>query len=276
MLRSPAHYRPVRRLPENGSGRDFVVGDLHGHTAALRFLLREVAFHPREDRLISVGDLIDRGEYSEQAVGLLDMPWFHAVRGNHEDMLIAVVDGAFDFEAWAKVGGEWARSVPPERLVRLADRLRELPLALMVGEGPDGFNVVHAEFFGDDRTLGIGHFSEHVRQRLLWGRQLVGGSAPGKAATLHKGLSTTYCGHTPVERVMRIGAQVFIDTGVFTRTGQLTMVDHASGQFVSVSNTDAVGAGALDWSWPGEGDGGVSDAFDRDPQPASPDPARAP
>lgn len=252
MGKSVPLYRPVRRLPANRRGRDFVVGDLHGHTAALRHLLRDVAFDPQEDRLLSVGDLVDRGEHSDQAIALLEMPWFHAVRGNHEDMLIAVVDGALEFSAWAKVGGDWARGVPADVLADYANRLRELPLALIVGGPDDGFNIVHAEFFGDDRTLGAGHFSEHVRQRLLWGRQLVGGTAPGKPESLHKGLSTTYCGHTPVERVTRIGSQLFIDTGVFTRTGQLTMVEHGTGEAFSISAVDAEMAGADQWPWPGE------------------------
>ncbi|HTJ93862.1 MAG TPA: metallophosphoesterase [Pararobbsia sp.] len=251
-MKSAAVYRPVRRLPANRRGRDFVVGDLHGHTAALRHLLRDVGFDPREDRLLSVGDLVDRGDHSAQAIDLLDMPWFHAVRGNHEDMLIAVVDGLLDFDAWAKVGGEWARGLPREVLADYADRLRELPLALMVGGPGDGFNIVHAEFFGDDGALGAGHFSEHVRQRLLWGRQLVGGTAPAKPESLHIGLSMTYCGHTPVDRVTRIGAQLFIDTGVFTRNGQLTMVEHATGKAWAVSAARAQIDGAEQWPWPGE------------------------
>ncbi|RKP57879.1 metallophosphoesterase [Pararobbsia silviterrae] len=243
-------YRPVRRLPANRRGRDFIIGDLHGHTGALRHLLRDVAFDPAEDRLLSVGDLVDRGDHSAQAIGLLDMPWFHSVRGNHEDMLIAVVDGLLDFEGWAKVGGEWAREVPREILAGYAERLRVLPLALIVGSEHERFNIVHAEFFGDDRALDVGHFSDHVRQRLLWGRQLVGGTAPGTAAALHAGLSTTYCGHTPVERVTRIGAQVFIDTGVFTRTGELTIVEHATGVTRSIAPAQAAAAGADDWPWP--------------------------
>jgi serine/threonine protein phosphatase 1 len=244
------HHRPVRRLPANRSGRDFVLGDLHGHTTVLRYLLRQVAFDVREDRLLSVGDLIDRGDHSEQAIGLLDLPWFHAVRGNHEDMLISVSDGLLNYEHWAKVGGEWARRVPLDVLASYAARLRELPLALMVGAPGEGFNLVHAEFFGDDAALGAGHFSEHVRERMLWGRQLIGGTAHVSPEILHRGLSPTYCGHTPVERVQTVGAQVFVDTGVFTRMGRLTMVEPATGASHAVSAAAAAEAGAAEWPWP--------------------------
>jgi serine/threonine protein phosphatase 1 len=251
-VKKEVHYRPVRRLPTNRSGRDCVLGDLHGHTTALRYLLRQAAFDVRHDRLLSVGDLVDRGDYSEEAIGLLERPWFHAVRGNHEDMLISVVDGRLDFEHWAKVGGEWARSVPREVLASHAARLRELPLALMVGTPGEGFNLVHAEFFGSDTALGAGYFSEHVRERLLWGRQLIGGTAGASPETLHRGLSPTYCGHTPVERVQTVGAQIFVDTGVFTRMGRLTMVEPATGASHTVSAAEAARAGADSWPWPGD------------------------
>ncbi len=257
-MKKEVHYRPVRRLPANRSGRDFVLGDLHGHTTALRYLLRQVAFDVRDDRLLSVGDLVDRGDHSEAALELLERPWFHAVRGNHEDMLISVVEGRLDFKQWAKVGGEWARSVPPEVLASHAARLRELPLALMVGAPGEGFNLVHAEFFGSDTALGAGYFSEHVRESLLWGRQLIGGTTGASPETLHRGLSPTYCGHTPVERVQTVGAQIFIDTGVFTRMGRLTMVEPATGASHAVSAAEAARAGADSWPWPG--DAGPSDA----------------
>ena len=51
----------VARFEENATGRDFVVGDLHGMFSHLEALLNEVAFDESADRLFSVGDLIDRG-----------------------------------------------------------------------------------------------------------------------------------------------------------------------------------------------------------------------
>ena len=53
--------RLLDQLPENTQGRDFLIGDLHGYYQALMQALEEVAFDPDTDRLISVGDLIDRG-----------------------------------------------------------------------------------------------------------------------------------------------------------------------------------------------------------------------
>jgi len=214
----------------NRAGRDFVVGDLHGCVDALRFLLREVGFDAARDRLFSVGDLIDRGAQSDEALALLERPWFYPVLGNHEDALCAVVDGRLDRRRWYAIGGAWAAAVPDGRLAQYARRLRELPLVRVVGSGASRFNVLHAEFFGDDAELDAGGFDNAVREQLLWGRELALGRGHPPA-----GLSITYCGHTPMCEVKQIGAQMFIDTGAFTDEGRLTLVEAGSARRWSVS-----------------------------------------
>jgi hypothetical protein len=77
----------VCRLARNARGRDLIVGDIHGHFTKLAAALEAIGFDDSIDRLISVGDLVDRGPESLLALGWLAKPWFHAVRGNHEDML---------------------------------------------------------------------------------------------------------------------------------------------------------------------------------------------
>lgn len=80
---------PVLRLPRNLKGRSLLVGDVHGQFSGLRAALERVGFNPDAgDRLISVGDLVDRGPESDAAIDWLAYPWFFPVRGNHEDMAI--------------------------------------------------------------------------------------------------------------------------------------------------------------------------------------------
>jgi serine/threonine protein phosphatase 1 len=234
----------VQHHPANRAGRDFIVGDLHGCVDALRFLLREVEFDPARDRLFSVGDLVDRGTQSEEALALLDKPWFHAVLGNHEDALCAVVEGRLKKQWWYGIGGLWSVQVPMEKLRAYAQRLRALPLVRVVGSGSERFNVLHAEFLGSDAELDADHFSDEVRQQLLWGRSLAMGSGDPMSQL---GLSLTYCGHTPMRDVQQIGAQVFIDTGAFGLGGKLTMVEARTTRRWSVTNDVArsVGASAL-------------------------------
>ena len=237
----------VCRHPPNTSGRDFVVGDLHGCVDALRYLLREIAFDPARDRLFSVGDLVDRGSQSEEALALLDKPWFHAVLGNHEEALCAVVEGTMRRDWWYGIGGAWADALTEEKMLRYERRLRELPLVRVVGSGAARFNILHAEFFGSDDDLDAGIFTERVRQQMLWGRELALGNAdPARQA----GLSITYCGHTPMRDMGRIGSQVFVDTGAFALTGKLTITEALTPRVWSVSLDTALAEGAAQLALP--------------------------
>jgi serine/threonine protein phosphatase 1 len=234
----------VQHHATNVRGRDFVVGDLHGCVDALRYLLRVITFDPDKDRLFSVGDLVDRGEHSEEALALLDKPWFFAVLGNHEDTLCAVADGRVRRQWWYGIGGVWAADLPDERLRHYAEILQTLPLARVVGSGKDRFNILHAEFFGTDAELDAGNYSAETRQRLLWGRDLaVGNGDPQR----QRGLSLTYCGHTPMRDIKQIGSQVFIDTGAFGPGGKLTIVEPLALRrwSISVEEARAEGAAAL-------------------------------
>jgi len=78
----------VKRLPKNVLGRDFVIGDIHGRFQLVDQALLAVDFDRERDRLFSVGDLVDRGPEPLRALEFLAQPWFHAVRGNHEDMFL--------------------------------------------------------------------------------------------------------------------------------------------------------------------------------------------
>ncbi len=66
----------------------WVVGDLHGCYTNLMNKLDTIGFDNKKDLLISVGDLVDRGAENVECLELITFPWFRAVRGNHEHMMI--------------------------------------------------------------------------------------------------------------------------------------------------------------------------------------------
>ncbi|GDG88624.1 serine/threonine-specific protein phosphatase 1 [Escherichia coli] len=66
----------------------WVVGDLHGCYTNLMKKLETIGFDTKKDLLISVGDLVDRGAENVECLELITFPWFRAVRGNHEHMMI--------------------------------------------------------------------------------------------------------------------------------------------------------------------------------------------
>lgn len=80
----------VGMLHPNTLGRDLIIGDLHGHYDTLRHLLCENRFDKKIDRVISVGDVIDRGPRSWDCLQLFREPWFHGVKGNHELALLGM------------------------------------------------------------------------------------------------------------------------------------------------------------------------------------------
>jgi serine/threonine protein phosphatase 1 len=213
----------------NTTGRDFVVGDLHGEFSQFAELRKAVSFDTARDRIFCVGDLIDRGEDSEAVLGLLSESWFFSVIGNHEQMLLMTANDMKFRGWWVDNGGGWCAT---RSIQRCAEAVFDLPLAISVGDGEERFNVIHAEFFGSDTDLDAGNFDAEVRERLLWGRSLV----PGHADHISQhGLSPTYCGHTIVKAPFNIGRHHFIDTGAFTADGALTMVEPKTG--VAVRST---------------------------------------
>ena len=99
-----------RRMTANTRGRDLAVGDIHGHFERLQECLEAVEFDPAVDRLFSVGDLVDRGPASPQALEWLAKPWFHAVQGNHESLAVNHLRGGrVDLDMYRAAGGGWFR-----------------------------------------------------------------------------------------------------------------------------------------------------------------------
>ena len=98
---------PLKILNPNLVGRDFIIGDLHGSYSIFKNLLKNISFNPEIDRIISVGDLIDRGPDSPNCLSLIREPWFHAVLANHEQMMIEKFRDGYMGNFWFNNGGIW-------------------------------------------------------------------------------------------------------------------------------------------------------------------------
>lgn len=148
-----------KTLEVNEVGRDFVCGDLHGAFERVEQFLEHVKFDVNRDRLISVGDLVDRGPENELCLRLLEEPWFYAVQGNHEQLMSQFYDPSLGpyGQWWAPNGGFWGvrygnRNDPDYfsdqgmQIRDLAKKTTELPLLITVPM-KDGrkFHVIHAE-----------------------------------------------------------------------------------------------------------------------------------
>jgi len=238
----------IEHHPAATTGRDFIVGDVHGHRRELECELSSQGFAPeRGDRLFMVGDLVDRGPHSLGCLDVLDWPGVYAVRGNHEQATIDYIErvlrpvselDSINFEHWVlQNGGRWlaeyARYASRDSLQSVQDRLLRLPHVIVVGEGVHRYNIVHAELADRDAPKGVwldadidAGLPEANPRQLLWGRQLIGRARTTAVDPAVPGLSPTYCGHTVLPGPVQHASHVFLDTGAFTEDGWLTVVQH--------------------------------------------------
>ena len=77
----------------------YVIGDVHGRFTQLKQLERDVPWDLEKDKIVFLGDLIDRGDGIREVVDevrrlMSQNPSIVALRGNHEQMLLDCVDFA--------------------------------------------------------------------------------------------------------------------------------------------------------------------------------------
>ncbi|MCP8462759.1 metallophosphoesterase [Pseudomonas sp. ZM23] len=230
--------RTLQRFARNLRGRDFVVGDVHGHFELIERLLARVGFDEGVDRLFAAGDLVDRGPYSPRVVDWLQRPWFHSVRGNHEQLVIDVVLAGDDRDLHFRNGGQWLYQLPQDERERIARSLLDLPLAIEVeiGEGRR-VGIVHAEApvspaFPDwDSGMAAlagemgGAARKSAAALAMWARTRIEGEDDAEVP----GLARLYVGHTAQVSVRRLGNTHYIDTGSGYSDGCLSLVDIVTG-----------------------------------------------
>ncbi len=91
--------------------RTFIIGDIHGCIASFKHLLYKVLDFSNVDRLILLGDYIDRGSNSRAVINEI----IHlrnrgysiiTLLGNHEQMLLSASKFPENFALWKRNGGE--------------------------------------------------------------------------------------------------------------------------------------------------------------------------
>lgn len=227
----------VTRLPVNKRGRDIVVGDIHGEFSSLERELQRVGFDRRSDRLICVGDLVDRGSESEEAAHWLKQRWFYSVLGNHDCSLILSSDR---FPEWLKNRDDgclaahlcaehnWFNALSDLHQDALLDALAELPLVIEIAVPGSAVGIVHAsvpkgfDWQGFLRLVRGPSLSLCEMIPILWDREAVRNGIPvadvGPPAEHDPrsidGVAHVIHGHTitPDRRIWRCGNRYVIET----------------------------------------------------------------
>jgi serine/threonine protein phosphatase 1 len=234
----------IKYLPSNESGHDFVCGDLHGHREFLMHKLDELGFDFAKDRLFCTGDLIDRGPDSFGSLMLMHEPWFHFVKGNHEDDLPKFLEFEFHTRP-AYCDQQWVFDLDTVQLEYLkgvlVPELAAVPMAISVSQD---FWVIHADrceaggyqnpanLLNDEKLPSVD--SAVQRESFLWSRRLFnqipmhlednGGILVAPGQEIAPGVGLTFVGHNIIEQPTLYRSHCFIDTGIYMPGGNLTVL----------------------------------------------------
>lgn len=223
----------VLRLPANVLGRDFIVGDIHGAYDLVIDAMRAVRFDRARDRILSVGDLVDRGVGSARCLGFLAQPYVHAVRGNHDHDLTTIDRRTAQVLADINFNGmAWLEGVSEEQFLAIQEAFNRLPIVMEV-ESPRGLvGIVHGDvpagMSWQDFTRSVEAGNSDVIEVALTGRERIRCGADQGV----EGVGRVFVGHSVRwDGPQRLGNVFAVDTGAVFREvfddgrGALSMVN---------------------------------------------------
>jgi serine/threonine protein phosphatase 1 len=110
-LRKVSDNRDHQVFHESGgmtSSRTIAIGDIHGCLDPFERLLAAIELKA-DDTLVILGDVVDRGPNSRGVIDCLlalkDQCQLICILGNHEEMLLGVLDGVIPLQEWLSFGG---------------------------------------------------------------------------------------------------------------------------------------------------------------------------
>ena len=127
----------------NLRGRDFVVGDVHGCFRTLERALEGLDFDPERDRLFGVGDLVNRGPHSIEALQWLERRFEAVALGNHDRAVLGWFDTPLG--TLPPSGSEWLVDVPEGERGSWCAALAAMPVAITVETPYGAVGIVHAD-----------------------------------------------------------------------------------------------------------------------------------
>ncbi len=207
-------YFDVKNHPPNDRGRDYFVGDIHGEYELLMSELDRLSFDPTRDRLFSVGDLIDRGPDSLQALRLIREPWFYGVLGNHELMLNDLALCGNNRQRLQKSllhtqnGGDWAAELSPEGIRECVKLINMLPLRRTIEFERQTIGLVHAGWRWDWNSTPLSDTHQHLQTEFATWSSI----SSQEALDAVSGVDFVVSGHQNTSHVVTRGNRVWIDT----------------------------------------------------------------
>jgi serine/threonine protein phosphatase 1 len=209
--------------------RVIAIGDVHGCAIALRQLIETI--QPQaDDTLIMLGDCVDRGPQSRQVIDymleLREKCQLVPLLGNHEEMMLNVIDGKPQPDDWLQCGGK----ATIESYRNADGKVEPIPDVQVdyIRTWGDYFETkshffAHANY-EPERPLASQHW-----QTMRWQSLKFGIPKP------HVSGKTAIVGHSSQKsgEVLNLGHMICIDTYCWGG-GHLTAMDTTSGQLWQV------------------------------------------
>lgn len=207
----------LKRFSKNTTGKDWIVGDIHGCYSILYAELKKVNFDETKDRLFSVGDLVDRGPESIEVLDIITKPWFHAVLGNHDlfacEYYAANLNSlGFDVSTYKHNGGQWFILLDLETQKIIVKHFSVLPVAIEVETDNGLVGIVHADCPFNNWNTFVHELEEADRELVLkciWNRDRIRNPDNTVIQNIHK----VYHGHSVLKTDVLLGNRHYIDTG---------------------------------------------------------------
>jgi len=170
--------------------RLIAVGDIHGCFEAFHTLIVDKIQITKEDRIILLGDYIDRGSQSKEVIdyiiGLLKSGFdIKLLLGNHERMLLDAYSNDEDLPKWILNGGDATiNSFGIKSLKDLNERYLNFFVSLLSYHLTDDYLFVHAGFNDDinnpfeDRLSMIWNCRENYTNPSLRNKTIIHGHCP--------------------------------------------------------------------------------------------------
>ena len=210
----------------------FIIGDIHGCLEMFEELMNTIEWSPESDRLIFLGDYIDRGMNPKGVIDyLIDLrersDLVQCILGNHEKIFLDYLDGR-DLNTFFYNGGETTLDsyekdgethIPEEHIafLRSLDSIIEL----------DDFYIVHAGL-----RPGI-EINRQDPEDMLWIRD------PFIFSDYNFGKRVIF-GHTPFTSPLVMKNKIGLDTGAVFGN-KLTCLELTSMEFYSVEAEEVAG-----------------------------------
>jgi serine/threonine protein phosphatase 1 len=213
-----------------GRKKTFIVGDIHGCLDMLKALMKKITWNPEKDRLVFLGDFVDRGPDPKGVIDYVleikrQSTLVECILGNHEKMFLDYLNGRGGKRVYFFNGGKTTlesyhllgeSSNPPH----IPESHKAFLESLRLWVELDDFYIVHA---GLRPGLSL---SEQKLEDLTWIRD------PFLLSEKDFGKKVIF-GHTPFSEPLMMANKIGLDTGA-VYGNKLTCLEIPSMKFHSV------------------------------------------